>query len=979
MPQVAAIPLFTVFAGGAATTITLGAVAGYLATTAITSWAISALTPKPDLGNIGGSRGTLVNSVDPAAPHEYVYGIFRKGGIRTYTESTGTDNKFLHLVISMAGHEVDGFVAFYVNDEVVTVDGNGFVTSAPWNSKIRILAHRGNQTSVTDNFANASTNLQSTLLAESNQIDANFVGRGIAYMYIRLEYDQDVFANGIPLFTALIKGRKVYDPRDTSTTHSANAALCIRDYLTADFGLNDQNVDDVSFAASAHVCDEPVSLVGVGSEKRYEAHGVVSADMTPQEIVNRLITSCAGTLFWGQGNFQLKAGYYTNPVKTFTLDDIRSTISIDTRIASRDNFNRVVGTFADADVDYIVSEFPAMESDKFLIEDNGIENTLDLQLPFTTSASMAQRLAKLTLFRGREQITVSADFGLSAFEVQAGDNVALTIERYGWDAKPFEVTGWNFKYEDGDLRVSMTLRETSFDAFKWEAEEAQIIYNNTNLPNAYDVPLPTLNAAQASVEINEDGTAVPSIRFSWSVTDDSRVQYYDFQWKLSTDSVWQSAQVSGTEYTLSPAISGAAYDYRVRAVNQIGYRSDFVSSAGPVSTGSDGTTPNAPTGLTATAGATSIKLSWTAPTANTDASQLDDLFQYKIYRATVNNSASASLIGRLAGDVFTDGSLVGGETYYYWVSALDYTGNESAKSGVAFATAAAIEDTRNKGVYYIGVTTLPTTSSGANTDFVAAIGTPSEGAQAWFYTGTLENPTAQTVWIFNGSTWDHQTKVIDGNLLVSDTVTADAMAANSITAENGAIANLSVDRIKLVTGAVTERYNSQFPQSFDVNQDTNTNYGSYTTAYSAYMNGEFPSKFEYLGQTSITLSSDANLVPHLIYARHYLTRSLEAGLSTTTSTWHRLTNEVFVVTKKNGSFLKVSGWMNFENAISNGYMTGQLNQDVDTVSILEIGTDYTTGDVLTFDFYSYRYRSYSGYKTGIFGNSINMDVQEYYK
>ncbi|MFZ9086944.1 MAG: hypothetical protein ACO3C6_10365, partial [Steroidobacteraceae bacterium] len=84
-----------------------------------------------------------------------------------------------------------------------------------------------------------------------------------------------------------------------------------------------------------------------------------------------------------------------NKQRAATLDDIRSTISIDTRIASRDNFNRIVGTFADADVDYIVSDFPAIESATFKAEDNGIENTLDLQLPFTTSAAMAQRLAKL--------------------------------------------------------------------------------------------------------------------------------------------------------------------------------------------------------------------------------------------------------------------------------------------------------------------------------------------------------------------------------------------------------------------------------------------------------------------------------------------------------------------------------------------------------------------------------------------------------
>ena len=562
MPQVAAVPLFTVFAGGAATTITLGAVAGYLATTAITSWAISALTPKPDLGSIGGSRGTLVNSVDPAAPHEYVYGLFRKGGIRTYSESTGENNKFLHMIITMAGHEIDEFVDFYVNDEIVTLDGNGFVTSDPWKSKIRIKAHRGNQTAPDPD-----------LLAESNQIGSNFIGRGIAYMYVRLEYDQDVFANGIPLFTALVKGRKVYDPRTSTTAYSANAALCIRDYLTSSYGLNDQSVDDVSFSASANVADEDVALSGSGTEKRYECNGVVSADMTPQDIVSRMVTSCAGTLFWGQGNFQLKVGYYTTPVKTFTIDDLRSTISVNTRVASRDNFNRIVGTFADAAVDYVVSEYPALESSVFLTEDNGVSNTLDLQLPLTTSASMAQRLAKLTLFRGREQITVNADFGLAAFDVQAGDIVALTIDRYGWDAKTFEVTAWNLMYENGDLRISMTLRETSSAAFDWNAEEQDIIRNNTNLLKYYDAPSVGLTAEAVARVLAEK--LVNQLVVNVTSAGSERVSSVEVQYRPTGDTIYVGMG-SGPlgSYTVLDLPRGQ-YDIRARAINPFGYKGEW--------------------------------------------------------------------------------------------------------------------------------------------------------------------------------------------------------------------------------------------------------------------------------------------------------------------------------------------------------------------------------------------------------------------
>jgi hypothetical protein len=53
------------------------------------------------------------------------------------------------------------------------------------------------------------------------------------------------------------------------------------------------------------------------------------------------------------------------------------------------------------------------------------------------------------------------------------------------------------------------------------------------------------------------------------------------------------------------------------------------------------------------------------------------------------------------------------------------------------------------------------------------------GDQAWFYKGTQANPTSQSVWIYSGSAWIPQDKVIDGSLLVTGTVTADKFATTA--------------------------------------------------------------------------------------------------------------------------------------------------------------------------------------------------------
>jgi len=175
----------------AATTFAAIAV-GYIATTIVTAWLTSALSPKPQRGGDFGVRGTLFNSREAVAPQEYVYGTVRKGGSITYIEATGTNNQYLHMIICLAGHEVSSIGNVYINDDVVTLDANGFVTSQNWNSKIRIKKYTGSQTTA-----------PADLLAETAQVNANFIGKGIAYLYVRMEYDPDTFPNGVPLFTAI--------------------------------------------------------------------------------------------------------------------------------------------------------------------------------------------------------------------------------------------------------------------------------------------------------------------------------------------------------------------------------------------------------------------------------------------------------------------------------------------------------------------------------------------------------------------------------------------------------------------------------------------------------------------------------------------------------------------------------------------------------------------------------------------------------
>jgi hypothetical protein len=809
-PRVEAIATAIISATGAQTALAIAAIyAGtYLAVTAVTSWAISALAPKPDFSSFG-SQGTLVNARDATAPVDFVYGQVRKGGTVSYYESTGEKNRFLHQIIVLAGHEVEQIGDIYVNDEIVTLDGDGFVTGDTWNSKIRIQKFDGSQIAAPEDLLTESE------LTGSDALTSDFIGNGIAYLYVRYEYDGEVFASGVPLITAVVQGKKVYDPRTSTTAYSNNAALCIRDFITSTYGLSDNAIDDVSFSAAANESDEDVSLSGGGTEKRYTINGIVKASSPTGKVLGDMATACAGTLFWGSGYWKLKVGAYTAPVKTLTLDDLRGPINLQTRSSTRDSFNGVGGTFNNADGDFITADYPAIKSNVFKAEDGGDEMLLDLPLPFTTSASTAQRIAKMTLYRGREQMTISADFGLEAFNIEVGDIIAFDNDRYGFDGKEFEVIGWKFAsdQEAGDLRVTLTLQETSEAAFDWNAEESDIIGNNTNLPDAGAGLAITNLTASGGGRTQGDGTFINSAILNWDDVSNAFSAYYEVEWKALADSTYSSTTTVESAIEISPLVDGVEYIFRVRAVTAAGVY-------GPYSTvqftgGGDVTAPGLPTAITADGGFRYITINWTNPA---DA----DLNFVEVWENTSNSSSGATKVGISGGSEFVRSDLGIQETRYYFLKAVDYSGNASAfTTGVSATTTFIDDDDFANGVYSLftdqglyaieDVTSLP-----ASGDFTGQKVFNRTDGKLYQWTGSIWEQVvggAEDFSDLTGAIAGAQIPegLIDTLKLANDAVTSAKIAADAVTAdaiEAGAITEtkISSEAIttpKIAAGAVT--------------------------------------------------------------------------------------------------------------------------------------------------------------------------------
>lgn len=653
-------------------------VVAFVGLTMVASWVTNALMP-----DIEGQKGLLTNTRDAAAPQDIVYGEVRKGGSITYLEATGDDNEYLHMILTLAGHEISSIDQIYLNDQEVTISSStNFVTTSDWvndsEPKVYIRKFLGSPNQNIYSDLNGIAN-GPDWQGKDDGDDVNFRGQGVACLYVRMKYNSDVFAQGIPLVTARIKGKKVFDPRDDTTGYSANAALCIRDYLVSKYGLDaDGEIDDTSFETAANVCDENVSLAAGGTEKRYEMNGATSLSSTPGNILNRMMTTCAGNLFWGQGKWVLKAGEYNPSVQTFTLSDLRGEINLATKASRRDNFNIVRGKFVSADDDYVQADYPEIKSSTFITEDNGFENALDLELPLTTSHTMAQRLAKMTLYRAREQMTLQANFSMKAFDVQVGDVVALTIERYGFTTKEFEVIGWTFQNDpdDGGQTVGLTLRETSEAAFLWSAEETDLAANDSTLPSlGYGLTISNLAISQATT-IASDGTFFVRATATWTAASTIYLHHYNVRWKQDGGEYSEST-TSGPAFEFGPLLDSEVFEFEVQPVTEQNIRGTWTSVS--FTAEADTTAPGVPTSVSATGGFQQVVVDWNNPTDN-------DFARVQIYRASSDSSSSATLIGETAGSFFTDSGLADSTQYYYFLKSQDFTGNLSSFTASVNAT-----------------------------------------------------------------------------------------------------------------------------------------------------------------------------------------------------------------------------------------------------------------------------------------------------
>lgn len=711
------------------------AYAGFQTAVAYAGGAYDAVDAPASLGNE--VAGRQLNVKIPTQPRRTIYGEAKVGGTVVFLE-TSDDNKYLHMVVAVADHEVDrigntafGFFSSYdyqdifLNDanmaladvgndangvkryeardrwEILGVENpaNAYYDADEAKSYVRFKIYDGTQT-VADADLVAETTAPSTMVLN-----------GIAYIYARFEYNADAFPNGIPAVTAKVRGKKIYDPRTSTTAYSENPALIVRDYLTSATGLaaTAAEIDDTSVTAAANICDESVTLDNVkypysASESRFTCNGIIDADKPPATVLPRLLTSMVGHCAYSDGKWRVLAGAYRTPTITLDEDDLRGAIQVQTRASRRDSFNTVKGIYVAPSENYQPTDYPEITNATYVAEDAGEKVTTELDLPFTDSTVMAQRIAKIHLEKGRQQLMINFPAKLTAFKLQVGDTVMITNERFGFSSKVFEVVEWTLAIAGEQLGVDLVLRETAAGVYTWSSDEQVAVdpAPNTTLPSAFDIDGVGIAIDEELRVINQKAVAVIFVTVTGGGTFQDK---YEVQFKKSTETTFKSlGRGTSNIFEIIDVEDNVTYNIRARAASNLGVKSAF-TTVNHQAVGKTAPPANV-SGLRINVVGAEAHLSW-------DAVADLDLSHYQVRYSTDTTSPSYQNAVTLIPKITATSVTVPARTGTYFVRAVDTSGNASQ-----VATSVGTDIQSIAGLNVVATSTQHPTFSGTKTDCV---------------------------------------------------------------------------------------------------------------------------------------------------------------------------------------------------------------------------------------------------------------------
>ncbi len=625
--------------------------------------------------------------VVPDAERTLVMGRVRYvEGVRRYWQS-GTNEEFLTLAVSFAGHEIDAFESLYLNDAPVTLDGSGWVNEAPYfkgrteagfdngtldgsGGLVLVLSHTpaggvvdavwrtgsgdgeqqgaltvvslvGTTLTLSGGPAGASAwvsysyatgdklvRIRTYSGAAGQNVGAaiagDFAGEitsaekfdSIALGIMQMQFDTDVFPQGRPTLTAVMRGAKVYDPRKDSTVAggsgahriatpstwewSENPALLAYHYARWAYGWNLSAADIMPAAevgTEATACDESTVFTlrdasGATSTvtlPRYRCGITIKADDDPasrRRYMDEIVATMAGADGWDGGVWRFRAGrkksavatldesWLSRPAKGGKGEPVLRGANAYTR---EQRFNAISGKCIDPAQRYQLLPYPAVR-DSVLISAHGLRED-EIIFEGANHVAHAQHLASIAIRAAQAGTRIEAMSNMYAYRVQLFDVLSLRLARQGMDAalnKDAEAIGRTWSPRGG---IKLRLAEISGDMFTPLAElVGRDPAPDSNLRPPWDVEDMSGLGVTSGTTPTLDGSIITRTVVEWDAAVGANIRQggkIEVQYTPAADvppaADWPSWLEAGsaTKAVIPGLLQGRHYLFRVRAVQQL--------------------------------------------------------------------------------------------------------------------------------------------------------------------------------------------------------------------------------------------------------------------------------------------------------------------------------------------------------------------------------------------------------------------------
>lgn len=407
-----------------------------------------------------------------AAPRVRHYGRVKVSGPWVFAAAKAGA---FHKVLALGQGPIDGIEELWIDDQEVTLDGNGDVPQAPYAGDAHIEGRLGS--AVEAPYDN--------LTAEFPEWTAAHRGDGIASLYVRqraiaAERISSTYPNGINTnYRAVIRAALVADPVTGIVAWSDNAASVIMDYLTHAEGMRlpravVETPQALAGWQAAHArAAEAVPLAAGGSEPRYRLWGSYRLDERPGDVLARMLAACDGRLVaTGDGGLTLDLGGWAEPTVTIDAGIIVAFSDVGRGRDVLSTANTIRGTYLEPAQDYQTADADPW-ADAADVSLRG-EIAADLSAIMAPSHGQTRRLMKLAAYRANPDWVGTFQCNLGALAAAGERWVRIRYPPLGIDAV-FEVDDLRLLVGEGGLLAGVTLTGHSMPqaASAWDPAEEE--------------------------------------------------------------------------------------------------------------------------------------------------------------------------------------------------------------------------------------------------------------------------------------------------------------------------------------------------------------------------------------------------------------------------------------------------------------------------------------------------------------------------